>query len=1086
MKQCVIALACALFALAGWSQNRPELIPPIGHSIVPSDFDVHVDGTTVVTVGLDGKMIFWDLNTQTAFRVVQAHTAESYSVRYSWDVNYIITSSVDGTVKIWQTNGEPYKTIEVGTSVLFAEMDRAEERIAVATSDGHVRIYSFPEIDLLHDIEAHDSPVNFAVFSTNGNLVFSGDKGGYLRAFDTRNSNKRMLDLQLEAEAKMVSFDWSGSAMVIHTMDGLPEILLLPKFQSIGRLPVPTVSYSDGAIEFVSQLDISPDSKWIAMANKLGQIQVVSGDTMVKAAMEGRQFETAAINIPNVGMINKVKFMPSMNYLVGLDVDKKLYAAQISGVDLTHVEGQYVSIKILEQSTDFPRSVFFDRENELHIRGFHTYSWDLETGQHKTELISTGRERFLKEGLDRYESDIVFYVDEKRDIILPETQEGITDPDEMGWSPTRKMGFAVFQDKVYLFNTASRQITSYYEVPWKTAPDVMAISHTGNLICSQGKKVIAYSSKGKKLWSYESDENVTDIAVSYDGDLAAIGSFGYELNILDMERGKVSSSIKTKEAETEYLTFLPNGRHIAYAGFQNTVGVMDLEGNMVHELDGAGLSVFQLAASSDGRTLATLGYDRLVRLYDLKNNQLTHQVFTMEEYGMAITNAEGFYMSDKKAYQQLAFFYQDKIYSGDQFDAIMNRPDLVMASSPYVDQAYLEVLTAAWEKRMKRLGMSDLQMPSSTPYITIENRNELTTNTNDRTIQLSLSIRDSVDRLEKIMIWVNDVPLFGRDGMELNHEHQDKVSIDIPLLPEKNYIKFSATNSNGVSSLAETMEIHSFAEDDPTLYLVTLGTSKYKDSRFDLEYAAKDATDLASLFKETDQFKDVQSLVLTDDQVTHQSIDDIRVFLNDAGPNDVVILFVAGHGLLDNELDYYLATHETDFLDPTSTGISYEALESLLESIAALRKVLFMDTCHSGEIDKEDVSIELAEVQQEEGNIQFRSSGNGVLSTNKGAAQTSMLSRELFADMRSGTGANVVSSAGGVEFAMESDQWNNGLFTYCLLNGIQTKDADLNGDGAIMLSELQEYVGQKVSRMSGGKQQPTSRVENLTMDFRIW
>jgi hypothetical protein len=69
---------------------------------------------------------------------------------------------------------------------------------------------------------------------------------------------------------------------------------------------------------------------------------------------------------------------------------------------------------------------------------------------------------------------------------------------------------------------------------------------------------------------------------------------------------------------------------------------------------------------------------------------------------------------------------------------------------------------------------------------------------------------------------------------------------------------------------------------------------------------------------------------------------------------------------------------------------------------------------------------------------------------------------------------------------MESGEWKNGLFTYCLINGIQTKEADLNKDGKIMLSELQKYVQQKVVVLSNGQQQPTSRIENIAMDFRVW
>ena len=93
--------------------------------------------------------------------------------------------------------------------------------------------------------------------------------------------------------------------------------------------------------------------------------------------------------------------------------------------------------------------------------------------------------------------------------------------------------------------------------------------------------------------------------------------------------------------------------------------------------------------------------------------------------------------------------------------------------------------------------------------------------------------------------------------------------------------------------------------------------------------------------------------------------------------------------------------------------------------------------------------------------------------------------KTIFNDLRQGNGAVVISSAGGVEYALEGDRWNNSVFTYSLLYGLRKKESDINNDGIIKVTELQKYLGLKVSELTNGRQKPTSRVENLENDFSI-
>ena len=201
--------------------------------------------------------------------------------------------------------------------------------------------------------------------------------------------------------------------------------------------------------------------------------------------------------------------------------------------------------------------------------------------------------------------------------------------------------------------------------------------------------------------------------------------------------------------------------------------------------------------------------------------------------------------------------------------------------------------------------------------------------------------------------------------------------------------------------------------------------------------------------------------------------------------DDYVIVHIAGHGLLDDNLDFYFATSDIDFSNPSERGLRYDELEGLLDGIPARNKLFLMDACHSGEIDKgDDFAVEQVIGDNQRGVTVFTPQGNTVPKT--GLQNSFELMRLMFADLRKGTGAVVISAAAGGGYALENEDIENGIFTYSLIQAFKKNKADVNRDGYISVSELRNYIFDKVNELSGGRQQPTSRKENLNNDFTIW
>jgi Uncharacterized protein containing caspase domain len=302
--------------------------------------------------------------------------------------------------------------------------------------------------------------------------------------------------------------------------------------------------------------------------------------------------------------------------------------------------------------------------------------------------------------------------------------------------------------------------------------------------------------------------------------------------------------------------------------------------------------------------------------------------------------------------------------------------------------------------------------------------------------------------------------------------------------PEKITIEIWATDINGVSSAVKSFTVVYDQKDapKPDLYVVSIGASKYSQASYNLTYASKDATDVVKQFTASSTlYGKVNQLVLTDEKVNAASLNEIKTFLASAKIQDKVVFFYAGHGLFDSKFNYYLASWDMDFNNPAVKGIAYENIEQILTGVKARNKLVLIDACHSGEIDKEEVQAVATKKTGVNPAVKFRNVGSTsvALKSNLGMQSSFGLMKGMFADLQDATGANVISSAGGLELAMESDKWKNGLFTYVLLDGLQNKTADQNKDGQVAISELNKHLREKVSQLSEGKQVPTTRTKIL-------
>lgn len=238
-------------------------------------------------------------------------------------------------------------------------------------------------------------------------------------------------------------------------------------------------------------------------------------------------------------------------------------------------------------------------------------------------------------------------------------------------------------------------------------------------------------------------------------------------------------------------------------------------------------------------------------------------------------------------------------------------------------------------------------------------------------------------------------------------------------------------------------------------FAVIIGVSRYRDEGLsDLQFADADARDVRDFLRrpEGGGFKPDDILYLENEQATVESVNAaLDRILSQAGPNDLILLFIAGHGGPDPNApqNLYYVMHDTRIADLSRTALPMTSLQEKLSLARARRALIFIDTCHSAGLSGAPPSG-------------ARSLENNLIN---------LYSAKLFKE----EGRAAITSSDVNELSYESKRWGggHGVFTYALLEGLRGQ-ADVNADSLITAGEIFTYVRERVRLETGFKQNPRS------------
>ena len=445
------------------------------------------------------------------------------------------------------------------------------------------------------------------------------------------------------------------------------------------------------------------------------------------------------------------------------------------------------------------------------------------------------------------------------------------------------------------------------------------------------------------------------------------------------------------------------------------------------------------------------------------------------------------YKASKPALKRVGLKQQRQILSMMQFDVQFNRPDKVLKAIGSTDTTLITSFRKAYERRIKKLGIDTnaFHQGFSISEANFTNRDNILYEQKDEKLKLTIKGVDGKFKLDRFNIWVNEVPLYGMKGISIRYRNniQFDTTITISLSQGENRIETSITNVNGTESYRMPLYVKYTAAQPvkEKVHFIGIGINQFADSRRNLQWCVKDIRDLALKFKE----KYGAAIIidtLFDQNVTLSNVQDIKQKLLKTNINDKVIIAYSGHGMLSKQYDYYLSSYNVNFSKPEENGIPYEEIENLLDSIPARKKLLLLDACHSGEVDKDEmITIQNRNKQSaSDGIVMHKGSEDETYETKTVGLQNSFeLMQSLFVNVGKGTGTTIISAASGVQFAQERGDLQNGIFTFSLLEAMRLNKT-------IKVSQLKKYVGERVEQLTNGLQKPTTRNELKDFDWELW
>ncbi|KAF7974593.1 hypothetical protein HWV62_11870 [Athelia sp. TMB] len=567
-------------------------------------------------------------NWPASLKMMEGHSDSVTAVAYSPDGRQIVSSSYDGTARVWdaETGEIVHGPFEVTSSVRAISYSPCDKHIVVGCDDGGLRIlYVETGENIGGTLQGHTDWVRSVAYSPCGKFIASASDDHTIRLWDTVTGICATTLLGHDGWVMAVAYSLDGKHIASGSRDRTVRVWDAETYKTVG---VPFEGHTDEVIS----VTFSPDSRHIVSGSSDKTIRVwditgqlvagpfeghSGGITSVAYSKDGRFIATGSSDKTvrvldsqtgvtvagpfggHSAAVRSVAFSPDGRCVVSGAADNtvRVWDAESLGIAARTVdEGRGGPVLAVACSPDGRHIASGSTDGSIRI-------WNLETGElvwgplerHSNTVSSMAYSPDGKHIVSgSYDETIRIWSGETGTIVAGPFQGHGSLVMAVAWSPDGKyIVSGSYDETIRVWNA--------------TTGEIALGPLTGH---SDSVRSVAYSANGQYLVSGSDDETI---------------------RLWNTETGEMVGA--PFEGHTSYVlsvAFSPDGQRVASGSADKTIRVWDIKTGQIvaGPFEGHSRQVNSVVYSPDGKYITSCSNDKTIRMWDVETGETIAGPFT--------------------------------------------------------------------------------------------------------------------------------------------------------------------------------------------------------------------------------------------------------------------------------------------------------------------------------------------------------------------------------------------------------------------------------------------------------------------------